>query len=62
MLVGADIEEFLAAFLADLDAVAAALELSAEAADVFAGWIEDEDGGVVFEFLASLVDDLDIAL
>src|SRR5262249_58089059 len=43
VLVGADVEIFLAPFFADLDAVPAPLELLSERPDVLAGRIEDED-------------------
>ena len=49
VLIGADVEELLPAFVANLDAVPAPLELLAERADVFAVGIEHEDRRMVLQ-------------
>ena len=60
-LVGADVQELFAAFFADLDAVAAALELLSERADELAGLVEDEDRGMVDEVFPAFMDDVEQA-
>ena len=49
-------------FVAEVHAVAAAGELVAEAADVFAVAVEDEDRGMAAALLAAFVDDVDVAV
>ena len=61
VLVGADVEELLAAFLAYLDAVSSSLELTAEGSNKFSCGIKYEDGGVILEVGSALVDDIEVA-
>ncbi len=60
-LVAAHIEKLLVALLADLDAVAAPLKLTAERADEFSCRIEHEDRRVVFLGFVAFVNHIQIA-
>lgn len=61
MLVSADVQELLSALVADLDSVAAALELAAERPHELALGVKHEDRRVPLQIRATLVNHVQVA-